>query len=43
LESTDEWVVYTVDAKSKPTVKLRQRGFDGLKQAMLVFSRTVQI
>jgi len=42
LESTDEWVVYTVDAKSKPTVKLRQRGFDGLKQSMLVFSRTVQ-
>ena len=41
LEHSHEWVVYTLDRKGKPKVRLRQRGFEGMVQAVLAFSRTI--
>ena len=37
IEHTHEWVVYHVDKKMQPVVQLRQSGYEGLKQAVLLF------
>lgn len=37
LEHSHEWVVYSMNPKGQPTVKLRQAGFEGLVAASLQF------
>ena len=37
IEHTHEWVVYHVNAQQQPVVQLRQPGFAGLQQAILLF------
>lgn len=37
IEHTHEWVVFHIDARQRPVVQLRQRGFAGLQQAVLLF------
>lgn len=37
IEHTHEWVVYHVDSQQQPVVQLRQQGFEGFKQAVLLF------
>ena len=37
IEHTHEWVVFHVDAQQRPVVQLRQHGFEGLQQAVLLF------
>lgn len=37
IEHSNEWVVYHITDKQQPVVQLRQQGFEGLKQAVLLF------
>ena len=41
IEHTNEWVVYSVDANGRPAVQLRQQGYDGLCQAIILFSSKI--
>jgi hypothetical protein len=38
IEHSHEWVVYTLDPRGHPCVALRQRGYDGLLQAAVLFA-----
>jgi len=37
IEHTHEWIVYHLTDRQQPVVQLRQQGFEGLKNAVLLF------
>ena len=41
LEHSHEWVVYSMNSKNQPVVRLRQAGFEGMVAAVLLFVSTL--
>ena len=41
IEHTHEWVVYSLNAGGQPVVQLRQRGYAGLCQAVVLFASKI--
>ena len=41
LENSNEWVVFSLNTSGVPHVQLRQRGFDGLCQAVALFASKI--
>ena len=41
LEHSNEWLVYSLDAKGRPKVRMRQHGFEGFLQCILMFVSTL--
>lgn len=38
IPSSNQWILYTLSSSGKPSVQFRQSGFEGLKQAVLLFT-----
>lgn len=43
IEHTHEWIVYHLTDRQVPVVQLRQQGFEGLKNAVLLFSSKLSV